>query len=265
MSRGHWGRCSRSQTEHVQVFRLPGWQKITRAEATPLMSEVETSSTDASRGRVLVVDDDAVGSLVLCQWLRTKQYEVAQADSPANADPYLHRSGFDLIISDIVMPGNTRLEWVEALVAAGTGLPILLMTANPALETACRAANLRVAGYLIKPLDWQTLDATVQRLIGERRRQRDFLALKHEILGLLEGRDPQSEIGLDSAVVEKLKRIANDIHSTGGVGSTVANGRDADDRWRAAITDAIVVLEKTRHSFRSKELGQLRARLQQMV
>jgi len=247
------------------MYRQSGWLRIKRSEATPLMSEVEISSTEASRGRVLVVDDDAVGSHVLCHWLRTKRYEVTHADSPASADPHLHGSGFDLIISDIIMPGNTRLEWVEALVAAGTGLPILLMTANPALETACRAANLRVAGYLIKPPDWHTLDATLQRLIGERRRQREFLALKQEILGLLEGRDVRSEAGLDGAVVEKLKRIANDIHSTGGAGPTVASGGDADDRWRAAINDAIVVLEKTRHSFRSKELGQLRARLQQML
>ena len=44
-----------------------------------------------------------------------------------------------------------------------------------------------------------------------------------------------------------------------------ANVTDGDFRWRSALTEAIAVIEKTRHSFRSKELGQLRQRLEKML
>lgn len=220
----------------------------------------------SARGHLLHVDDDPVSSLVLCEWLKLNGYTVDHADCPDQANPLLARGEYDLIISDIHMPGNHRLEWVETLLTAGCRAPILLMTGSPELETACRAANLPVSGYLIKPPDWAALDAKLQSAIADSRRRRDFLQLSGEILRLLDTRrhlsGPQ-----ESELATRLATLATTFSGaaegrppTPHAGGPA--GREADSRWRHAIEDTIEVIERTKHSFRSKELGQLRRRLQ---
>src|SRR5689334_5790188 len=65
------------------------------------------------RGSILYVDDDEMARTVLGGWLRLNGYDHRNAASPIEADTILTQHVFDLVISDIHMPGNHRLEWVE--------------------------------------------------------------------------------------------------------------------------------------------------------
>lgn len=222
----------------------------------------------SARGHLLHVDDDPVSSLVLCEWLKLNGYTLDHADSPAQANPLLAHDEYDLIISDIHMPGNHRLEWIETLLASGCTAPILLMTGSPELETACRAANLPVSGYLIKPPDWHSLDAKLQSVMTEARRRRDFLLLSREILGLL---DQRTSLGAthEHELIARLASLASTFsgaaHARPAARPGSPGATDADLPWRTAIEDTIQVIERTKHSFRSKELGQLRTRLQNVL
>jgi CheY-like chemotaxis protein len=235
------------------------------------MSSASSSSRPApvcihgDRGRILLVDDDPFTSLVMQNRLQAHGYAVTFVEGPAQAEEALARDGFDLILSDIHMPGNHRLEWTETLLARPSAAPIMLMTGNPEMETACRAANLPVAGYLIKPPDWTTLGDRIGRVIAARHRRTDFVGLAREILNLVETSRGGPHDGL---LVQRLADLAASFLAESGRPARTAlpeNVTAGDFRWRAALTETIAVIEKTRHSFRSKELGQLRQRLEKLL
>lgn len=222
---------------------------------------LQTRPPSGSRGSILLVDDDALAGMVLSTWLREKGYAAQLASGPAEADRLLAAGTFDLLLSDIRMPGNFHLEWVERLLHARTTPPILLITGTPDLETALRAANLPVEGCLLKPVDFAALDGVVQRILQKFRRRREFIDVARDIAQLLAARG-LAGTSEETTLVERLGRLSASLQPPNG---RAAAGPSADEIWRAAITDAITVLEKTKDSFRSKELGGLRQRLQKML
>jgi len=213
-----------------------------------------------SRGRILLVDDDPEVGQVLSKWLRKLDYQVPLAASPVDAEKLLSSSRFDLVISDVYMPGNFNLEWVERLLKRPSSPPVLLITGSPDLAIACRAANLPVAGYLLKPLDFELLDQVIQRTLQEHLRRREFTHVVQGIAQLLGARQVESTPEED-ALIARLTQLCDDLSTR----TDPAAERPGDEAWRAAIIDTISVIEKTKHSFRSKELGNLRQRLQQLV
>jgi CheY-like chemotaxis protein len=213
-----------------------------------------------TRLRILLVDDEPETGAPLEAWLQRRGYETTFAAGPAEADQAFERGEFDVVLSDIQMPGNMRLEWIERRLHAECPPPILLMTGSPELETAMRAANLPVAGYLLKPLDYDEAAAAIERLAADHRRRRELLALSQEVLRLVSLR-PAPPPGSGDFPGDELQRLARQLADE-AQRSPRATNHVAANEWRAAIADAIAVLEKTKQSFKSKELGELRRRLQ---
>lgn len=242
---------------HLQA---PALESAESPSATPFVGP--PPGRTPTRGCILHVDDDPMARMIFSGWLPHHGYAHHHAADPAEADALLSMVKVDLILSDIHMPGNRRLEWVEELLARADAPAVILLTGQPEFETACRAANLPVAGYLLKPADLASLDATLQRVLHAQRRRADFLSLSHDILRLLETRGLQGSAE-ENFLVSKLARLAGCFGSrppdrTGGEAANYL-------LWRAAVTDTIAVIEGTRHSFRSRELGQLRVRLQDLL
>lgn len=222
-------------------------------EGTP--APLAASTPD--RGRVLHVDDDPTARMVFAHWLARHGYEHAIAGSPAEAEPLLARTSFDVILSDIHMPGNVRLEWIEQVLARPAAPAVLLLTGTPAFESASRAANLAVAGYLLKPVDFTLLDDTLQQLVRGRRHQASILSLTRDIVHLL--KQPESPAAAPISVhARKLALLTEALASR-------LDEPAGGESWSAAIADAIAVIEQTRHSFHSRELGRLRARLHRVL
>jgi DNA-binding NtrC family response regulator len=215
----------------------------------------------AFRGRVLLVDDDPMAGMIMGAWLHEKGYDSTYTTNPADADKLLVSASFDLVLSDVCMPGNFQLEWVERLLGRAATPPILLITGTPDLETACRAANLPVAGYLLKPPDFTTLDAVLQRVLQEHDRRREFISATQAIIQMLGTRGIAGTADA-SALLERLARLATCLPVRA---ARMGSDQPAEEAWRSAIIDAIAVIESTKHSFRSKELGRLRQRLRQML
>jgi len=213
------------------------------------------------RPRILLVDDDDETGRTLAAWLERQGCDVAVAIGPDTADVALGGGGFDLVLSDIQMPGNFRLEWIEGLFRAECPPPVVLMTGSPELETAMRAANLPIAAYLLKPLDYPFLWQTLSRLVAQQRRHREFRALAGEISALLGAAPPGGGLS-EPAVAGRLHTLARTFVAESARDFRAA---PADAPWRSAISDTIAVLEKTKHSFRSRELGQLRHRLEGLL
>ncbi len=215
-----------------------------------------------TRGRILHVDDDALAQEALHAWLERHGFTVLPAATIGAAEQVLAETEVDLVLCDIRMPGNERLEWTEQLLARNRVPLVVLLTGNPELETAMRAANLPIAAYLLKSPDYATLPNTLGRLI-ERRRQRVKLA---ELVRSFRHVRGQARINSGDSpaadpLAEQLDKVAVLIEQDG-----VSRQRDnGDPALRAALGDTIGVLAKTKHSFRSRELADLRARLEQLL
>jgi len=213
---------------------------------------------------ILVVEDDPISSAVLAGWARQQGSTVVTVESTGEADSALADNSFDLVLSDVHLPGNHRLEWVEKVLAAEFPPPIILVTGNPELETTLRAANLPVAGYLVKPVDFVSLGRLVHRLVAEHRHRRELRTLSREAAWLLTDSLSHPPGGA-GALHEKLQKLSLALAAEASRSPRETGRTHPDEAWRSVITETIAVLEKTKHSFRSKELGELRQRLQRVV
>ncbi|HWA26908.1 MAG TPA: response regulator [Lacunisphaera sp.] len=207
---------------------------------------------------ILIVEDDPIAGEVLAAWARQHGAHATCAASLSEADAALAAGACDLILSDVHLPGNHRLEWVERILARNLAPPLVLITGNPELETTMRAANLPVAGYLVKPADLTTLSALAIRLIDDHRQRREWQELSREAVVLI------NQLGPEAAVVgEKLRQLSLRLAESGSHRRRTAPGEELV--WRELLVETVATLEKTKHSFRSKDLGRLRLRLEQVL
>jgi EAL domain-containing protein (putative c-di-GMP-specific phosphodiesterase class I) len=121
--------------------------------------------TIGASGRVLLVDDEPDILRVLRRSLEKVGYVVETASDGSEASRRLAESAFEVVVSDISMPGMNGIDLLQVVRQRDLDLPVVLMTGSPAVETAARAIQLGVLAYLIKPVDPQEMIATIERAI----------------------------------------------------------------------------------------------------
>jgi DNA-binding response OmpR family regulator len=104
-----------------------------------------------SRGRILVVDDDIDCCALMVDILTEEGYEVHPYLSGDKALEALKRRDFDLILSDIKMPGITGIELLLHVRRMGLDTEVILVTAYASLQTALQALRGQAFDYLTKP------------------------------------------------------------------------------------------------------------------
>jgi CheY-like chemotaxis protein len=124
---------------------------------------------DGARGRILVVDDDPEAALFAVYVLTKRgRFEVTHTADPAEALRLATDEHWDLLLTDLEMPGMSGLELLAALRQVAPGLPVVVVTAHPPVGAA--AALLSHADeYLEKPLRVDPLIDTATRLISHGR------------------------------------------------------------------------------------------------
>ena len=125
-----------------------------------------TPAAQNARRRLLLVDDDE-GTRVLLAKMLERDYDVETAVDGTGALDALRRAGsrYDLMISDLNMPGMDGIALIREVKAISPTLPIIIITGYSSEKSAIDAVNLRVAGYLTKPLrDSQVLEAAARAL-----------------------------------------------------------------------------------------------------
>ena len=140
------------------------------------------------KAHLLLVDDDPNTLASLSRAFRLAGHEATVCDNAARAVELLRTESFDLILSDVVMPGRSGLELLEDLKKAGVKTPIVLISGQANIEMAVRATKLGALDFLEKPLSTDKLLLTVEnamrlsRLEDENRELRHRLG-KHELVG----------------------------------------------------------------------------------
>lgn len=118
--------------------------------------------------RLLLADDEPLYLQATSQLLRKSGYDctcVADADAAIRE---LRSGAFDLVLTDLNMPGNLKLELLRASRQDWPDVPLVVVTGVPSLPTAIESVRLGIADYLIKPVKFETLLASIRRILVER-------------------------------------------------------------------------------------------------
>ena len=120
--------------------------------------------------RMLVVDNDANSLLLLRLILGSRpEYEAVFCSSPAQALALAPRRRFDVLVTDLHMPGTDGLELAATLRASDPTLPVLLITAHATVDAAVRAVKGSVTDFLTKPLEADAVCDAVDAAAATRR------------------------------------------------------------------------------------------------
>ena len=124
-----------------------------------------TEQTSAKR--ILIADDEPLYLRTTGQLLRKAGYEcVCVPDADAALDK-LRSEPFDLVLSDLNMPGNLKLELLQQGRSQWPDIPLIVITGVPSLPTAIESVRLGIADYLLKPVKYEDLLASVGRVLAQ--------------------------------------------------------------------------------------------------
>jgi EAL domain-containing protein (putative c-di-GMP-specific phosphodiesterase class I) len=127
--------------------------------------ESDDQTTPAGRGAVLLVDDEPTITRGYARSLVASGYTVQVAHDGNEAAALFRQRAFDVIISDISMPGMSGLELLRAVREHDLDVPVIIMTGGPAVQSAVEAMEYGALRYLIKPIDPTQLEDVIARAV----------------------------------------------------------------------------------------------------
>lgn len=127
--------------------------------------------------RILVVDDEEKMRRLLELTLKNMGHDVTQAADGAEAVARFEEAPFDLVLTDLKMPGMDGVQLLRILRERGEEAPVIVLTAFGTVETAVEAMKLGAADYIIRPFGMETVELAVARALamGAMRRENRFL------------------------------------------------------------------------------------------
>jgi two-component system, NtrC family, nitrogen regulation response regulator NtrX len=141
----------------------------------------------AQKAHLLIVDDEANTLASLSRAFRLEGHEAVVCDKANKALDLAKSQAFDLILSDVVMPGKDGLTLLEELKAQGIATPVVMMSGQAHIEMAVKATRLGALDFLEKPISTEKLLLTVENALKLGRLERENRDLerrlgKHEIV-----------------------------------------------------------------------------------
>ena len=115
--------------------------------------------------KILVVEDDKDLNKTVCSFLNHSGYEAVGCLTANEAYDALYETVFDLIISDIMMPGTDGFEFARTVRTQNENIPILFMTARDDMASKQRGFRIGVDDYMVKPIDLDELFLRIGALL----------------------------------------------------------------------------------------------------
>ena len=137
---------------------------------------------------ILLVEDDQDLNRTVCHYLNAHNYQTKGVLSAQDAFDALYAARYDLILSDIMMPGMDGFVFAEAVRRQDKNIPILFMTARDDFTSKERGFRLGIDDYVVKPVNLDELVLRIEALL----RRANIAAKKKLTVGNLvldEGRD----------------------------------------------------------------------------
>jgi len=134
-----------------------------------------------AKAHILIIDDDANTLASLARAFRLAGHEAAVCDNAARALDLAKSEHFDLVLSDVVMPGRDGISLLEDLKNAGAGSPVVMMSGQASIEMAVKATRLGAADFLEKPVSTEKLLLTVENALRLKRLEDENHDLKRRL------------------------------------------------------------------------------------
>jgi DNA-binding NtrC family response regulator len=232
-----------------------------------------------SVGSILIADDEETFRESTSRLLRREGFECRCVKDAEEAVESLRHIRFDVLVSDIRMPRNPDLRVVREARELDSHLPIILVTGYPSAETAIRGIDLAIYAYLTKPLDIDELLAHVFRAVERSHVRRRLAAVCERLHSVATDLETERSKPLlpapetDDIALGTIRTLASCLSDLLILRGEMAadHGRnnlcellDCPQRpiHRKAILNAIEVLERTKDNFKSKQLAELRTKLE---
>jgi CheY-like chemotaxis protein len=234
-------------------------------------------------GQILLADDDETFTHAAAELLKRDGYECETVASGAAALARTRERQFDLLITDLEMPGNADLQLVRDIAGEGGGLPVIILTGYPTVRSAVACIELPVAAYLTKPIDFPLLS---QKVRGAVSRFRSYQVMQSTETRLKSYREEFSSAAaavpvtggspVDVFLALTLRNVMGSLTDLEQLGKALSaqpvqahpcqllncpRGAQLHD----AVVETIRVLEETKSAFKSKTLADLRHQLELLL
>jgi EAL domain-containing protein (putative c-di-GMP-specific phosphodiesterase class I) len=163
------------------------------------------SEQPANKGAVLIVDDEPGILRAFRRTIERAGYTVITADDAESALEYVRKHEFDLVLSDIAMPGMDGISMLREIRRHNLDVPVVLVTGAPTVGSAVDAIELGALKYLLKPVDGEELRNTVSYAV----RMNRLAKAKRDALDYLGEQDKQASdrAGLEASFNSALEKL----------------------------------------------------------
>jgi DNA-binding NtrC family response regulator len=163
---------------------------------------------------ICVVDDKELLRDSLCATLEREDHRVTTFGCPDDALPTITDGQYDLVLTDLKMPGMDGVSMLREMRAAGCETPVIVMTAFGSVASAVEAMKLGAADYVQKPFDADMIVVQVERAISQAQLVKENEALRTSVSDMQMSRDM---IGDSDPMIETRIHIAQVANSNGTV------------------------------------------------
>src|SRR3989339_46277 len=170
------------------------------------MKNIAQKDSNYTIGRIIVVDDEAELMSALCETLERQGYETAGFLTGEEALAVLKEREFDLLLTDLMMPGMDGIELIRAGLAIDPNLISIIMTGHGTVQTAVEAMKTGAFDYMLKPFKLNTLLPLLSRAMQVRNLRLENMQLKETVA--------IHELGKAIAFSSDLNSILNKIADT---------------------------------------------------
>ncbi len=143
------------------------------------MMEIEKS--DIREVHILVVDDESSIRELLQEYLSLEGYRVDTAKDGNDAYEYLRKFYYDIVLTDLEMPGMNGIELLKKANTHGLNHKFIILTGFGTVETAIMALKLGAVDYILKPFKLEELGLIIKKAIQRRRLEEENIQLKEAL------------------------------------------------------------------------------------
>ena len=238
----------------------------------------------AIRGRILIADDEPTFLTATADLLRREGYEVDTVPDGQTALARVREHQYDLLISDLEMPGHEELRLIREVADVAGGLPVIIITGFPSTRSAIASIELPVSAYLLQPVQFADL---LQRTETAVARFRSYRAMREAEERMSKWREdfnhlsaaramPGAPASVDTFLALTLRNVMGSLTDLENLGHALS-GHQVDQhacqlincprgaQLHSAVREAIDVLEETKTAFKSKQLADLRRKLELLL
>jgi DNA-binding NtrC family response regulator len=169
---------------------------------------------EASKGKILIVDDEFSVRDSLGKWFREEGYEIGTAEGAQEALALLAESRWELALVDIKMRGTDGIELQRRMREIDPELIVIIMTGYASVETAVAALKNGAYDYVTKPLDPDEIAHQVQKALSHRKTQQENVRLRETVA---EVQRPPDLVGQGNA----MQKVFNAIETVAPTDATV--------------------------------------------